>query len=127
MIRCAPGHQLGQATSAKCFKEADLNSDGVLSFEEFEAWCAPQPTRIRGTRTCTRMLTRTSMLTHTRYHARACARMRRRPNAPAPALAPVCAHHTLVHTTRVTIPHPPQVQNVQDHRWCSARGQQRVR
>lgn len=31
--------ELAQATAGQCFKEADLNGDNKLSFEEFKKWC----------------------------------------------------------------------------------------
>lgn len=31
--------ELAQATAEQCFKEADLNGDNKLSFEEFKKWC----------------------------------------------------------------------------------------
>lgn len=31
--------ELAKVTAAQCFKEADLNQDGKLSFDEFKKWC----------------------------------------------------------------------------------------
>ena len=32
--------QVGRATAEHCFHEADVNYDGLISFEEFRAWYA---------------------------------------------------------------------------------------